>query len=391
MNILFALPWAQKVGGVTHVAASLARSLESRGHHAAFLFPSEGALRIRAATSPRGFPSIYCRLRYFPAEQASWRARLSWYSTVVIALPQLVKYGLSERIDLINVHYPGDGFALLVDLARRLRVPLVVSAHGSDLLSDTPPAKGLLRLLENASAVVVPSQQFLKTVVEEFPSVRDKVRCIYNGYDEDELSAVSAKPIGSGNAEVIILSVATLIFKKGIDVLLRALQQCKSAGLKLRLIGDGPQRSELESLAATLGLSDRVVFLGEKDRDEVFSEICRCDVMAMASRHRSESFGLAALEAMVCSKPVVASRVGGLPELVDDGETGFLVPPEDPVALARALDLLAEAPALRVRLGQAGRSKADRFTVSATTDAYEALFKELCVPSTLPAARSISS
>ena len=114
-----------------------------------------------------------------------------------------------------------------------------------------------------------------------------------------------------------------------------------------------------------------------KDRKEVLNELVHSDLAVMPSRHPSESFGLAVLEAMACAKPVVASAVGGLPELVGDRETGLLVRPEDPTALARALDLLVEDPAMRARLGAAGLSIAKRLTVRATADAYEALFAEL--------------
>jgi len=385
MNILLAMPWDQRTGGVTHVAASLARSLQTRGHQALFLFPAENGFRVSVRTSLRGFPSIYCRLRALPPEQPSWRARLSWYSTVLTTLPQLARHGLSRRVDLINVHYPDEGFALLVDLARWLRVPLVVSAHGSDLLPDAGPSrgKGLLRQLESADAVVVPSQNYLRSVVDAFPRLRDKIRCIHNGYDEEELSALGAVPVGS--RDVTALCIAALIPKKGIDVLLRGLHQCTSGQLKVRLIGEGPLRRELEALSATLGLSDRVCFLGPKDRDGVLDEIVHCDMMVMPSRHPSESFGLAALEAMACAKPVVASAVGGLPELVGDRETGLLVRPEDSAALARALDLLAGDPAMRLSLGVAGRSKAKRFTVRVTADAYEALFTELVAQADNPA------
>jgi glycosyltransferase involved in cell wall biosynthesis len=120
-----------------------------------------------------------------------------------------------------------------------------------------------------------------------------------------------------------------------------------------------------------------VSFLGTLDRKGVFDELVHCDMLVMTSRHPSESFGLAALEAMACAKPVVASAMGGLPELVSDRETGLLVAPDDAEALARALDLLAGDPAMRIRLGMAGRSKARQFTTRATADAYEALFAEL--------------
>jgi glycosyltransferase involved in cell wall biosynthesis len=378
MNILFAMPWDQRIGGVTHVASSLGHILEARGHRAMFLFPAEGGLRIKAHTSLRGFPALYCRLRNFPPERPTWRARVSWYSAAFTALPQLVPYGLLQHVDLINVHYPGDGFALMADLARWLRVPLVVSAHGSDLLPDAGPSRGngLRRLLDSADAVVVPSHDYLRTVVDAFPSLGNKIRCIHNGYDEEELS-VAASVNGSYSSDVTALCIAALIHKKGIDVLLQALAQCRSNRLKLRLVGDGPLREQLESLTAMLRLSDRVSFLGMKERDEVCRELAHCDLLVLPSRHPSESFGLAALEAMACGKAVVASALGGLPELVDDRETGLLVRPEDPTDLAAALDLLVDDAQLRLKLGAAGRSKATRFTARRAAEVYEGLFKEL--------------
>jgi glycosyltransferase involved in cell wall biosynthesis len=297
---------------------------------------------------------------------------------VLTTLPQLV-HCCSSRIDLINVHYPASGFALLADLARWLHVPLVVSAHGSDLLADVGPnrERGMLRQLESADAVVVPSQGYLRSVVDAFPGLREKIRCIHNGYDEEELSALEAIQVGSSNPDVTALCIAALIPKKGIDVFLRGLRQCRSSRLKVRLIGEGPLRAELECLSAALGLSDRVSFLGSKDRDEVLAELAHCDLFVMPSRHSSESFGLSALEAMVCAKPVIASAIGGLQELVDDRETGLLVPADDPAALARALDLLVDDPASRLRLGLAGRSKAKQFTAWLSANAYEELFTEL--------------
>lgn len=376
MSILFAAPWDQRHGGVTHVVASLAKLLEARGHAATFLFPTETGFGIRLGTSKRGFSSIYCRLRDYPPDGASWRARASWYSTVCVTLPQIVRQLRERAIDLINVHYPGDSTALLLDAARRLELPLVVSAHGSDLLHDSGPlrGRGLLRLLGGANSVVVPSQTYQHQVTREYEQVRKTIQHIYNGYDEQEIpSAVT--PTRESGAAVTALCIAALIPKKGIDTLLRGMGQSSSARLQLRLIGEGPLRFELESLSAALGLAGRVTFIGSQERAAVLAELASCDFLVMPSR--SESFGLATLEAMAFGRPVIASAIGGLRELVDDGETGFLVAPDDPAALAHAIDVVTKDRLLRVRLGEAGRRKAERFTASATADRYELLFKRL--------------
>ena len=377
MNILFALPWDQEVGGVTHVAASLARCLEDRGHETFFVFPAEN-WKIRSRTSMRGFRAIGCRFPHYDARKPSIRRRIAWFSTVVATLPQLVHFGRKHRIDLINVHYPTRDFALLADMAKRLRVPLVVSAHGSDLLPDSPVVsdKGLDRLLAQAAAVVVPSRTFLNSVLDAYPLLRNKASFIHNGYDPNEMG-VDTTPEDLRRGGVVALCIATLIRKKGIDVLFRAMQLLPPGLLTVRLIGEGSLRKHLEDLAQTLGLTERIAFLGPRSRRTVFEELRNCDFLVLPSRYASESFGLAALEAMACGKPVVASAIGGLLELVDQDVTGLLVPPDDPQALSIALARICADPELRTRLGEAGRTKSGGFTVQSTAGKYESVFTRL--------------
>jgi glycosyltransferase involved in cell wall biosynthesis len=379
MNILLVMPWDLRIGGVVQVASTLGRNLEARGHSVSFLFPEDQAWRLRPRISASGFAAVGCRLRDYPPAPPTVRSHISWYSTVVAAFPQIVRHCRESGIALINVHYPMGSFALLADVSRRLGIPLVISGHGSDLLPDTGPSResGLLRLLELADALVVPSSSYLGKVVEAFPGVRDRIRCIYNGYDAAEFAAVPATDHSADSQRVTILCIAALIHKKGIDVLLRALHACKDRRLVLRVIGQGMLQGELESLALTLGIHDRVTFMGPRDRPEVVTELRACDLLAMTSRQESESFGLATLEAMAVGKPVVASNIGGLRELVADGHTGFLVPHDNPPALAEALDRLAGDPELRARLGAAGRAKAQHFTVQQNALEYERLFQEL--------------
>jgi glycosyltransferase involved in cell wall biosynthesis len=386
LSILFTTPWDERYGGVTHVVASLAESLEERGHSVTFLFPSETRFSIRLGKSQRGFSSIYCRLRGFPARDASWRARLGWYSTVWTTLPQLVRHLRKLAINVVNVHYPAESTSLMVDVARKLGAPLVVSAHGSDLLHDLGPLRGpgLLRLLDHADSVVVPSMTFQARVAEEYEQVRGKIQHIYNGYDEREIATAAKQACEQQRSTPTAICIAALKPKKGIDVLLRAMSQVRTQDLHVKVIGDGPLRSELESQRDAMGLAHRVSFVGPKERTAVFAELAACDFLVMPSRHDSESFGLACLEAMAFAKPVVASAIGGLRELVDDGETGFSVPPDDPKALARAMDALASNEELRVRLGEGGQRKARRFTTKETADAYELLFRRLVSQRTTP-------
>ncbi len=161
---------------------------------------------------------------------------------------------------------------------------------------------------------------------------------------------------------VILGTVKKLASKYGIDLLIQAFARCQSllpAGhprLRLRLVGDGPQRAELEDLAVRCGVRDKVDFVGAVSHDQVCTELNRMDIYCALSRLDSESFGVAVIEASACQRPVVVAAVGGLPEVVRDNHTGLIVPREDPESAAQSLVRLIRDPHLRVRFGAAGRA-----------------------------------
>src|SRR5262249_50140252 len=143
---------------------------------------------------------------------------------------------------------------------------------------------------------------------------------------------------------------------------------------RVLLVGDGPLRADLEALAATLGVGDRVTFAGYRDRPERFLRLM--DVFALTSR--SEGMPLAILEAWAAGLPVVASRVGGIPEVVADGRTGLLFPAGDDAGLATHLDrLLTDSVAARA-LGEAGRAEVrEKFDVRTMCDTYQRYYRAL--------------
>jgi glycosyltransferase involved in cell wall biosynthesis len=171
--------------------------------------------------------------------------------------------------------------------------------------------------------------------------------------------------------EFVVLTLAALVARKGIDVLLEA---CARLGCACTLLvaGEGPERGSLEALARELRMSYTVRFLGEREDKAELLEAC--DVFALASR--SEGLGVAALEAMARARPVVATRVGGLAEAVVPERTGLLVEPGDPAAFAGALRRLHDEPELRARLGRAGPARlAQGFAPEQMVGAYEALYR----------------
>ena len=195
----------------------------------------------------------------------------------------------------------------------------------------------------------------------------DTVRVIYDGVAD---VSVTARPrVAEGP---VVGYVGRLSPEKGVDVLLRAVSALP--GVTVVLVGDGPDRRRLERLGRELGIAPRMIMSGwQADARPWLPGI---DVLALPSR--LEGLGMAAVEAMLAQRPVVASRVGGTPEVVADGETGLLVPPEDHDALAGALDSLLGDSSRRERMGMLGRKVAlERFGVERMLRSYEAVYDEL--------------
>ena len=188
--------------------------------------------------------------------------------------------------------------------------------------------------------------------------------------------AAARARFGIAEREVAIGVVAALERRKGHDVLLRALAGAGRALPSFRCLfcGDGSQRGPLARLAAELGIGERVRFLGEQR--QVADVLAALDLFVLPSRH--EGLGVAVLEAMAMALPVVASAVGGLPEAVEAGRTGLLVPPEDPAALGRAIAELASDLERARRMGSDGRARViAEFSMERMAEDYERLYTQV--------------
>jgi glycosyltransferase involved in cell wall biosynthesis len=139
----------------------------------------------------------------------------------------------------------------------------------------------------------------------------------------------------------------------GLGYLIRAFAKLQNPGFRLLLVGDGSLRGKFEKLAANLKIADRVELAGRVAPNEIPAYLQRMDILVNPSLR--ESFGVSVLEAQACEIPVIASNTGGLPKVMRDGVTGFLVPPEDVNAIAEKIELLASNGDLRKRMGKAGR------------------------------------
>jgi glycosyltransferase involved in cell wall biosynthesis len=188
------------------------------------------------------------------------------------------------------------------------------------------------------------------------PSVRREVR----------------RAMGVGD-EFVAVTVAYLIKDKGIDVAFKALAQLPD-GVVLWVVGEGPEQGKLQALAQELGLGGRARFLGPKRRVEPFLQAADC---ALCPSIWAEAVGLVNLEALACGLPVVASRVGGIPEFVEDSRSGFLFTPGDHRELAERICRISGDPEFRHRMGQEARSRVmERYSTQSLLDEHLAFYRE---------------
>lgn len=237
------------------------------------------------------------------------------------------------RPDVIHAHYGFPDGVACVRVARELGVPCVVTLHGDDAnVQMRLPGVGsvMAHALEEADAIVCVSEAMRKEVAKRHPRLASKLVTIPNGYDAATIGFEPKLPAEH------LLSIGALLPVKAPELLISAYARiAKETPLDLVLAGTGPLEEDLRAQARHLGIRSRVHFLGRLEREQVAAELRRAKALVLPSRH--EGMPIVVLEALATGTPVVASAVGGIPEVVADDRFGLLVPKDDEGALAEAL------------------------------------------------------
>jgi len=292
--------------------------------------------------------------------------------------------GRRLAVDIVHGHWAIPTGPALVAAARRLKVPSVITLHGGDVYVNVAegydfPTRWYVRpvlswTLRNASALTAISED-CKTHALHAGAKESSITVVMNGAD---LRRFSPPPAGDAPAKFgarMIFACRQLFPRKGIRFLIEAVAKLKPKypDISLIIAGDGFERPALEELARTLGVADKTEFLGWVANKELPRYFRGCAVSVIPSLE--EGFGIPAAEAMGCEIPVVATDAGGLPEVVENGVTGYVVPKGDAGALAGAIDRLLADGALRSRMGKAGRIRAiERFDWDLAVRKFEAVY-----------------
>lgn len=264
--------------------------------------------------------------------------------------------------------------------------PYIVSLRGSDVPGYDPFNASVerlhkilrpitVRIWRKAAAVVALSNALRDTALITAPDV--DIRVISNGMDVSKFSAKEIETERNTDRPLRLVSVARLLERKGIQHLLEAIASPVPLNVSLSIIGTGPYEDSLKTLTAELGLEDRVSFAGFIDSDSLPEHYRDADLFVLPSQ--TESFGLVFAEAMASGLPIIATRVGGIPELIRSGTEGILVNPASAGEIREALEYFTDNPEALDEMGLAGRRRIeDKYTWSTIASAYARIYEEVC-------------
>ncbi len=367
------------VGGSGVLATELALALADRGH-AVHLVSADLPFRWRWGTPGLSFERVDTPT--YP---------LFREPQYLIALTNtLVRVSRAHRLDILHAHYavPHATAAYLAHqiLSTDSGTPprTVTTLHGTDITlvgSDASYADVVAFSIGQSHAITAVSDSLRRDTVSSL-SVRRDIRVIPNFLDMNVWTrrpdAALRDRLSRGGTQAVVAHVSNFRPVKRVGMVLDIFRTVRAAhGARLVMVGDGPDRPAAERQAAVMGIADHVDFVGEQQDPVPF--LSSADLFLLPSSQ--ESFGLAALEAMACGVPVVASRVGGIPEVISDGVTGVLADPHDEAGMAgHALRLLEDA-ARRDAMGRAAAEDVRRrFSSETIVPRYEALYAEVLTP-----------
>jgi glycogen(starch) synthase len=360
------------VGGMQEHTGSLTRGLERRG-------VVQVVLTARPPTAPwlqRIAPGATVVRVSLPV-----RRPRQLYSLPAAALAPL----LGRHADVVHVHL-GEDLAILplaALAARARRLPLVLTVHCSPThtLAVGDARSALLRTLggwierrgeRRADATLVYTERLAGLIARDAGA---GVRIVRRGVDRELFAGARAEPFPELVGGPRVVFVGRLVRPKGPHTLVQAAARLQTPGVRVLLVGDGPERSAIERTVRRLGMADRVHVTGFIGHEQVPAVLRSADLLVLPSTY--EELGTVLVEAQQVGLPVVASRVGGIPEVIDHGVNGLLVAPGDPAALADAIDAVLGDPELAARLGAAAARRAPLYDLERVEREVHALYERL--------------
>lgn len=256
---------------------------------------------------------------------------------------------------------------------------LVTTFHGYDIRLGLSQGGDIYAPLKEKGDLFLAISRYNRRQLEEMGFDLAKIVDHPVGIDIEKFK-YSASGAPRPDGEIRIISIARLVKEKGLEYAIKAIAilAAKNPGLKIKyeIIGEGNLREKLQALAAEEGLSDTITFTGGMDQDYISSRLAESDIFLLSSVE--EALSVALMEALASGLPAVATKVGGVPEVVKEDESGYLVQPGDPEAMAEKLDILVKNPGMRREMGMAGRkSVEEKYDIRKLNERLVELYRSL--------------
>ncbi len=304
---------------------------------------------------------------------------------------QIKKLLNRENPDIFHIHLwnPGAGrYAFMA--ANKQKTKIIATEHDPFVLKGIKKIFKKIALKKTAHTIAI-SNHNAEQIAQWYPEIKEKISVIHNGIENDifleeswhfsvqEKNKFKKELLKADKADFIIISVAALHPRKGLKYLIGAMPKVleQAPNCKLIIAGQGPQKKELHALIHRLGLDNKIILLGHQD--EIGKILKAGDLFVLPSI--KEAFGLVLLEAMAAGLPIVASRVGGIPEIVEDQKSGLLIENGDSFALAEKIIFLIKNAPLRQKLASEGLERVKQFDAKEMAKKTERIYEQLVISS----------
>lgn len=307
---------------------------------------------------------------------------LSFPYRFVASFLALIRYIKDSKPDIINYHFPDDSSIYIWLLMIFVKTPLVVNIHGNDLhiFAKKPVHRFFIRGILKASRSVIVNSTYMKKDLSNFmPGIADRIEIISNGLDVNRFRSAKRKPEYKEFPKPYVFYIGRLVHKKGVDILLEAVKKADLPDVKFVIEGKGGEMEVLKEQVNRLEIQDQVIFTEgniNNENDEKIWVMKEAEFGVVPSR--IEPFGIVALEYMAAGTPVIASKTGGLENIITDEETGLFFENGSINDLAEKMTRMFNNSELRSRLAGNASREVEKYSWENISDKYLNLYKEVC-------------
>ncbi|MCX4298982.1 MAG: glycosyltransferase family 4 protein [Lachnospiraceae bacterium] len=359
-------------GGGGVAAKKLAEAFVQKGYHVDYITTHFNGLKMEESING----VVIHRVPVLGRKNKANASMISLLLFPFCAYHKTVQLCKSHKYEFINTHFAVPTGPLGVWISKKFNIPNILSLHGGDIYDPTKkfsPHKWLIfrlcikYVLKHSDYVIAQSSNTRENAQKYYCS-QTQIQIIPLPYQKVEFDAVTRQNIGLNVSDTYLISIGRLVRRKGYDYLLHALAEINKPDLKLIILGEGPEKENLEKLIKENGLENRVIMPGFVSENKKFQYLNSSDIYVLSSVH--EGFGIVLQEAMQVGLPIVSTNYGGQVDIVKENENGILVKNRSATALAQGISRLISNRELMNRMRQNNIKKVKEFYADAIADAY---------------------